>query len=190
VALTKSERTAIAEQAAEIAAEFADEPLPSSRELAAMSIDELDALFKARGVTIDWERIEADVRSAIGSDALLINRGVELDDAKILDLEKRSARAVAGAARSIANQTIGDMRQEAMLLADDRPDDQKYLVWVSVGNGCPSCQDRHGTVLALDAWEGNMPRDGGTLCKGNCRCSLVPVGDPGSGNEGLRVSDG
>jgi len=188
MALTKKERQEIADQAIELAEEMASEPLPSTAELQSMTLDELDAMFKARGVTIDWERLEADVRSAVGSDYVLIERGTELDDAKLEDLERRSHKAVVQASRSIANQTIGDMRQEAMLLADDRPDDEKYLCWVSVGNGCPSCQDRHGTVFALDAWEGNMPRDGGTLCKGNCRCSLVPVGNPGRGNEGLRVT--
>lgn len=189
MALTKSQSKAIMEEAQAILREFSDEPLPPTRELEDMTFEELSALLESRGVNIDWERLDADVRGAIGSDAVLIDRGVELDDAKIIDLEKRSMRAVVSTARSIANQTIGDMRQQAMLEADDRPDDEKYMVWVSVGNGCDSCADRHGTILAYDLWEGNAPRDGGTLCKGNCRCSLVPVGSPGKKNEGLRAGD-
>ena len=184
--LTKQQREEIAADVQRILAEFSDEPLPPASELQDMTLDELDALLQSRGVKLDWERLEAEVRAAIGSDAVLIDRGRELSDAKIIDLEKRSMRAVVSAARSVANQSINDMRQQAMLEADDRPDDQKFLCWVSVGNGCDDCKDLHGTIMAWDAWEGMAPRDGNTVCRGNCRCSLVPVGDPGAGKEGLR----
>jgi hypothetical protein len=185
--LTAAERRAIADAAERVAEQYASEPLLTTAQLEQLTLDELDTYLRSRGVTIDWERITEEVRAAVGSDALSISRGQALSPGRMEDLEARSKRAVASAARSVANQTIGDMRQAAIDQADDRPDDEKYLIWVSVGGGCDDCRDLHGTIFRLDAWEGMAPRDGTTRCRGNCRCSLVPCASPGAGNEGTRV---
>lgn len=185
--LSAAERRAIAAAAEAVAEEFASEPLLTSAELAQLDIGEMDAYLRARGVTIDWERLEQEVRASVGQDALLITRGQELSPGRLEDLEKRAQRAVAQTARSVANQTIGDMRQAAIDEADERPDDERYQIWVSVGGGCDDCRDNHGTIFRLDAWEGMAPRDGTTRCRGNCRCSLVPCASPGADNEGTRV---
>ena len=185
--LSAKERQAIARASEALAEEFASEPLLSSEELAQLSMAELDAYLRARGVTVDWERIEQEVRGAVGSDALSITRGQALSPGRLEDLEARGKRAVVSAARSVANQTIGDMRQSAIDAADSRPETERYQIWVSVGGGCDDCRDLHGTIFRVDAWEGMAPRDGTTRCRGNCRCSLVPCANPGEGNEGLRA---
>lgn len=184
--LSRSERDDVASAAEDIAEQWEDARPLTRDDLLRMSRSELDAYMQDLGVTLDWERMEAEVRSALGADAVLIDRGNELSEAQVDALEKRLRKATVSVARSTANQTLGDLRQAAFLEGDERPDEEKFLVWVSVGDGCPDCQDLHGTVFAADAWEGMAPRDGNTICRGNCRCMLVPTGEP-SGGEGSKV---
>lgn len=185
-ALSSSERKDIATASQEEAAQWEDTRALPLEDLLAMSVEELQTYLEGLGVEIDLERLEAEVRTAMGPDAVLLDRGTPLSPAQMDALESRIQRAVVSVARSTANQTLGDMRQEAILAGDDRPDDEKYLAWVSVGGGCPDCRDLHGTVFAADAWEGISPRDGNTVCRGNCRCMLVPTGAP-AGGEGSKV---
>lgn len=186
--LSKKQRQQIADDAEAVLEAFADEPLPTQEEMLAMSTDELDALLQERGVRVDWERLDADVRGSLGTAVVALNRGRPLDDAQLIDLEKRAQRATVSAARTIANQTLGDLRQQAMVEADGRPPEDQWGMWVAAGeHSCPSCVDRHHTVRRMDLWEGDMPRDGNTICGGNCHCLVVPCANPGVGREGGRI---
>lgn len=181
----------MAEAALEAAEQIAEETLPTARELEKLTTEELDKFLRARGVVLDWERLETKIRAALGQDVVLLNRGATLDPARVDALEKKARTAVVRAARAVANQTLGDMRQTAFDDADPRPREKRSLMWVSVGKGaCPSCRDRHGHVFRADYWEGDAPRDGTTLCEDDCRCILVPVADPPEGDEGLNALDG
>lgn len=187
--LSASERKRIADLAEDLAKEAKASGLLPADELEDMSLDELDAYMRSKGVTIDWERLVADMRSVVGSDAVHIDRGQELSDASQEALEERASKAVVRTARAVANRTIADLRNSAFQEADDRPDDEKFMVWVTVGgtSSCPDCRDRHGQVFAADMWQGMEPGDGTTVCRDNCNCSLVPCGDPGAGNEGRSI---
>jgi hypothetical protein len=186
MSFTKAERTEQATEAALIAEEFADEPLLPASELRKMDLDEIDAYFKARGVDIDWESHELDIRNALGSYVLQLDRGEELTDEQERQLDERCRRAVIQSARDIANKTMGDIRFTAMDEADDRPEDEKNYMWGSVGSGCcEDCRELHGTVFQRDYWQGIEPRDGKTACLKKCRCSLLPCGGKAE-NEGLR----
>lgn len=188
--LTPAQRAEMAKAAVDAAEKIAAEALPTTRELEQLSLDELDALLRTRGVELDWERLETKIRATLGQDVVLLNRGVELDAARLAALEQKAKRAVVQTARAVANQTMGDLRQAAFDGADPRPRNQRSLMWVSVGEGaCPSCKDRHGHVFRADYWEGDAPRDGTTICEDNCRCVLVPVPDPPEGDEGLNALD-
>lgn len=188
--LSKKQRQQIVDDAEAVLEEFAQEPLPPADELEQMSSAELDAYLEARGVSIDWERVEADVRASLGSNVVQLNRrgGASLDDAQLIEMEKRAQRALTSAVRTAANQTLGDLRQQALIEADGRDPEDQWGMWIAAGeNSCPSCIDRHRTVRRMDLWEGDMPRDGTTVCGGNCHCLVVPCANPGRDNEGKRL---
>lgn len=188
--LTKAQRQQIVDDAEAVLEEFAQEPIPPAEELEQMSSAELDAYLEARGVRIDWERVEADVRASLGSNVVQLNRrgGASLDEAQLIELEKRAQRALTSAVRTAANQTLGDLRQQAIIEADGRDPEDQWGMWIAAGeNSCPSCIDRHHTVRRMDLWEGDMPRDGTTVCGGNCHCVVVPCANPGRDNEGRRL---
>jgi hypothetical protein len=189
-ALTKEERTEIADEALAIAERFADEPLASRAELLQMSESELDDYFRSRGVVLDWEQIIEETRGQVGADVVLrMNRGEALMPGTAADLDERARKAVVQGARETANQALADMWHAAFAEADDRPEDERYGMWLTVvgaGPSCPDCRSLHGTVFLMDYWEGNMPCDGHTQCKKRCRCRVVPCGSPGKRNEGLR----
>ena len=188
--LSKQDRKQIVEDAEAVLEEFSQEPLPPAAELAVMSSGELDALLEARGVNVDWERVEAEVRASLGPSIVQLNRrgGVGLDDAQLIEIEKRAQRALVSAARTVANQTLGDLRQQALIAADGRDPEDQWGMWIAAGgNSCPSCLDRHHTVRRMDLWEGDMPRDGNTVCGGACCCVVVPCANPGRSLEGARL---
>lgn len=192
--LSREERAALARASRANATALRDEPLPARDTLAELTFDEMMAVLASYGVVIDEERLDVEVRAALATDLLAINRGDPLDANRVEELAKRSKRVVASQARSLANQTIGDMRQQAILDADPRPVDEQWLMWMTVSSKdkcCPDCHDRHGIIARLDWWEAaGMPRDGMTVCRGNCRCRLTPVGAPKGGEsaEGKRAS--
>jgi hypothetical protein len=185
--LTPEQRRAIARQARADGSALSSADLPSEADLSRMSLVQMLDVLATYGVTIDEERLDADVRAALATDTLLIDRGTELGAARRQALVERTQRTVANVARSVANQTMGDMRQTVMDEADTRPEDERWQMWVTVSdkkNCCPDCRDLHGMVGRPDYWDGIAPRDGNTICKGNCKCSLVPCGAPSSGEDG------
>lgn len=190
--LTASERKRIAEDAITYANQvLAGLDLPSDAELDAMSLEEMLATLERYGVRLDVERMYEEARAAVGRDAAQLARGT-LAPARREDLEKRVAREVERQAVSAANQTMGDLRRRAIEESDDRPDDERWLMWVTVNGdqACPDCMGRHGMIFLADAWEGDEPGDGNTVCGGNCKCSLVPCGAPRSEGERAAVSPG
>lgn len=56
-------------------------------------------------------------------------------------------------------------------------DEGGLLMWSAVGsNTCPDCTARHGRIRTLDQWKAiGMPGVGTTVCRHNCRCTLLPV---------------
>lgn len=192
-ALSSPERKEIAEAAIEAAERFGDLPVASKEELLEMSRSELDAYFQARGVEIDWERLDEETRTQLGaSNVLAMNRGEEFSPARREQLETRVRSAVISGAREVANEAMSKMWHEAFAEADDRPEDERFGMWLTVvGSGppCEDCRSLHGTVFLMDAWEGSMPTDGHTVCGKRCRCRVVPCGNPGKRNEGLRVEE-
>lgn len=186
VKMTKAQRTEIADAALETAEEYADAPLLPLEELLDMSREEIDAYLQERGVVIDWDMLEADVRRALGTEVVQMNRGVEMTPARQERLAAAVQKATAQSARLVANKIMGDIRHEAMKEADPRPEDEQTLMWVSMEGRCTDCESLHGTIFQRDYWDGHSPRDGETVCTGGCRCSLIPVPSPGAKNEGLR----
>ena len=178
MALSSSERAAIAD-GAEAAAEAMD-AVGDVRALSDMTLDEIVSYMDGLGIQIDLDVLEQEARAALGTDARLIDRGVALDPEKKADLEARLKRAIERNARYTARQTIRQARADAFKEGDDRPDEDRYLMWVSVGDDgvCPTCEDRHGYALTEFEWEGSAPGDGDTICRQNCRCTLVPVDAP------------
>lgn len=186
--LTESERKRLAEDAITYANQvLAGLDLPDDETLESLTLEEMLSLLEGYGVTLDTERMYEEARAAVGRDAVQLARG-GMSDARRSELEKRVLREVENQAVSVANQTMGDLRQRALDESDDRAEDERWLMWVTVNGdkACPDCQDRHGVIFLADAWEGDAPRDGNTVCGGNCKCSLVPCGAPGS--EGERVA--
>lgn len=185
MAWTREERLRIARATRAAGAQLRNEPLPPSDQLARLSLQEMLDLLASYGVTLDEERMDVEVRGALARELLAINRGDPLDPARVEALKGRAQRLVAQTARSVANQTIGDMRQVAILDADPRPDDDRWYMWVTASgkeHSCPDCHDRHGIVARMDWWENaGMPRDGMTVCGGNCKCRLVMVSAPPRG---------
>ena len=184
---TREERLAIARASRAQGKALRDAPLPDRDTLAELSLPEMLDLLASYGVIIDEERLDVEVRAALARDLLAINRGDPLDPGRVEQLQGRAQRLVASQARSVANQTIGDMRQMAILEADPRPPEEQWLLWQTCSSkdkSCPDCHDRHGIVARIDWWEdAGMPRDGMTVCGGNCRCRLVPVGAPKGGED-------
>lgn len=190
--LTASERKQLAENAITYANEvLRGLDLPTREDLAAMSLEDMLALLESYGVRLDVERMYEEARAAVGRDAAQLARGT-MAPARREALEKAVAREVERQAVSAANQTMGDLRQRAIDESDDRPEDERWLMWVTVNgdNACVDCKDRHGVIFLADAWEGDAPRDGNTVCGGNCKCSLVPCGPPRSEGERAAVSPG
>ena len=191
--LTAAERRRIAEEAVTYANQVLREvDAPAPDDLRTMSLGDLLAFLESHGVQLDMARMEAEVTAAIGRDAAQIERGQELSPARMAQLQKRVAAQVTSQAVSVANQTIGDLRQAALDESDDRPEEERWGMWVSVNGeqACPDCRDLHGTVATMDAWEGIRPRDGHTLCGGFCACSIVPCGPPASRFENTRTRQG
>jgi len=176
--LSASERAAIAEEA-KATAEALD-GVGNVRALSDMTLEEIVDYMRSLGVDVDLDVLEQEARAALGTDARLIDRGVALDPEKKADLEARLKRAIERNARYAARQTIRQARDDAFKEGDDREPEDRYLMWVSVGDDgvCPSCEDRHGYVLTEFEWEGSAPGDGDTICRQNCRCTLVPVDAP------------
>ncbi len=185
MAWTREERLRIARAAREASAQLRSEPLPPSNVLARLTLQEMLDLLASYGVILDEERLDVEIRGALARELLAINRGDPLDPGRVKALEGRAQRLVGQVARSVANQTIGDMRQVAILDADPRPEDDRWYMWVTASgkeHSCPDCQDRHGIVARMDWWEeAGMPRDGMTVCGGNCKCRLVMVSAPKGG---------
>ena len=176
--LSASERAAIASDALDTAEAL--DGIGNVRDLSGMTLDEIVDYMQSLGVDLDLETIEAEARSALGTDARLIDRGVALDPEKRADLETRLKRAIERNARYAARQTVRQARADAFAEGDDREPEDRYLMWVSVGDDgvCDSCGDRHGYVLTEFEWEGSAPGDGDTICRQGCRCTLVPVDAP------------
>jgi hypothetical protein len=190
--LSASERKAIAEAAIEYARRvLADTDIPTDAEIDAMSLDDLVAYLDSAGVTLDLDRMESEAWAAVGRDAAALERE-QMSPARREQLAKRVASEVQRQAVSVANQTMGSLRQQAIDATDDRPEDERWLMWVTVNgdNACPDCQDLHGYVDTADGFEGNSPRDGHTVCGGNCKCSLVPCGAPASPGERVSLERG
>lgn len=186
--LTAQERTDIAQAALAVAQDWEELRALPLDDLMALSPEDAEAYLRTTGVSLDWERLELEVRNALGTDLLLLDRGRELSPAQLDALEQRVRRVVLSTARTTVNQTLGDLRQEAFVAADDRGPEEQWYVRVAVGAGsCNDCLSLHGIVGRLDFWQGNMPRDGNTVCKGACRCMVMPCGAPASGEDGVRA---
>lgn len=188
--LTRAERKALAEAALAAAEQSADVRLLTLDDLMLLDQTDLDQYMASLGVEVDWERLEDDTRRALGSEALALERGDPLTEARRERLMEASERAVVQTARDTANKIMGDMRLNAWQQADNRPEDQQFFMWVSVGTGCcKDCRSLHGVIFRMDYWDGHSPREGQTLCGARCRCSLVPCPSPGTGNEGTRSEE-
>jgi hypothetical protein len=152
-------------------------------ELARFSYAEIKAYFELHGVAIDWEQLETEVATDLGADVAALNAGTKLDAAREEALLKKIDRATDRAARLVAKETMRSVRRDALDIADDRPDSERFYIWVAkLRRSCRSCEERHGQILAMDQWEDiGEPGDGTTLCRANCECSLVLV--PSATNE-------
>jgi hypothetical protein len=60
----------------------------------------------------------------------------------------------------------------------------KKFKWVTVGSGtCPDCLSREGREGTMDLFLNiGTPRSGWSVCRGHCRCRLVPAGYTGATN--------
>ena len=56
--------------------------------------------------------------------------------------------------------------------------------WVTVGSGtCPDCATREGRIGTMDLFASiGTPRSGWSVCRGHCRCRLVPLEYKGATN--------
>lgn len=186
--LSRRDRKKLAREAIRNAAATSDVPELDEDELFEMSLEQLDVYLKLHGVEVDWELIEAQVRGTLGEDLVVLERGTTVDRARMEEIEKRANAALTNASRSVTRTTVRQVTAWAMADADPRPEDERYLMWVTVEDDrlCPSCYDLHGTIDTADAWEGIGPGDGTTMCRDRCRCRLLPVAGRGRGEEGLR----
>jgi hypothetical protein len=188
--LPQGTRDEIASAAVQAVAFLRGRTLLTADELEQMTQPEVDAYLADFGIEIDWERIADDVVTAMGPDALAVDRGVAMSDERVERLVEKANRAGIIAARQAANKAMGDVRRQAMLEADPREPDEQWSQWAAVlgEKCCTDCQGLHGRKFKNDAWLGHEPRDGQTLCGGNCRCSLLPCASPGNENEGLKFN--
>ena len=60
----------------------------------------------------------------------------------------------------------------------------KRFQWVTVGSGtCPDCLRREGRTGTMNLFTSiGTPRSGWSVCRGHCRCRLVPLGYTGATN--------
>lgn len=56
--------------------------------------------------------------------------------------------------------------------------DRKFRWSAVLVSTCDDCIDNHGKVMTWDQWEASgfgLPRSGGTICRHNCKCVLLPA---------------
>lgn len=175
--LTPEQRRKIAADALAMAREIGADLGVTLADLEAMTLEELLSLLAGAGVEIDVQALEDMVRASLGNEVRALDRGIPLDPNAQDQIEAKVQAAVAKTAQQTARETVFGLHDAAQFGSDERPWDEQFYMWVSVGEGvCPTCYSYHGDVFALDQWESiGRPRDGGTLCGKHCRCKLVPV---------------
>lgn len=186
--LSKQDRATQAAGAKDAAAEAASGPrVASLDELLAMDQADLDQYLAERGSAVDWERLDDRALLWMGTDAQAIDRGVELSPARMDRVRENVEKALVSIAREEANTLMAAEEQRAMFAADPRPREQQFGRWCCICSGsCDDCISFHGAIYSMDYWEGISPSDGVNACEKKCRCRILPVADPGAGNEGLR----
>lgn len=174
--LTQKEREQLALDALALMRKLYADINADIEDIEAMDLDQLVAYLESKGVPFDTEAAQLEIRTALGEKLISVDRGQALDDEALIDFEDRVARAVERNATSTAKRCVFGLHDQAQFESDERPWDEQFYMWVSVGEGvCGSCHSLHGFVDALDMWEDSgKPRDGTTLCGANCRCKLIP----------------
>jgi hypothetical protein len=178
---TRTERERFAREALAMSLELQERIGVEADDIASMSLDEILSLLSANGVDLDLEDLEADARQTVGASNLLtFDRAADaggLTDAQAEAIAARIDKALVRTTERTVRDTMRGVRDEAMFGADERPWDEQFYIWISVGEGsCPDCFDRHGTVFAKDMWADiGEPGDGRTFCGKHCRCRLFPT---------------
>jgi len=142
-----------------------------------MSTEDLFNYLEAHGAPVDRKQLAALTREQLGADLDALENGVEFKAAKQEKFEKDVQASVRNTARLVAKSTMRSMRQDALDVADERPDYERFSVWVSkLRRPCRDCEEFHGQIQSVAAWESiGVPGSGNTICGANCECTLVPV---------------
>lgn len=148
-------------------------------QLADFTTEELVAYLDLNGVTVNEAQLRDNIEAVLGPDLKALERGEFLDAPRMELLQQRIAKVSETTARQVAKQVMRSQRQTAQDDADPRPDGERIFMWVArLRRSCRSCEERHGQLLAMDAWiDVGRPEDALTLCGLNCECSLLWVPD-------------
>ena len=143
-------------------------------------------------VALDPELITANIRGEMESFVRRLARqladlrtsGVAQNqiEATLLNEFNNRQGAVSGLVAALKDETervqqqfYGDSIQKAVL-GDADPTEAQFM-WNAIGSGtCPDCVARHGLIKTWAEWSAlGRPGFGTTICRYNCRCTLIPV---------------
>ncbi len=144
--------------------------------------DEIDLI---RALTSIISAFDSSVGGLINEIAGLRSSGIVQDQIKI-----RVDPETSGGTDPISLELAAKVKAEAeklqqrifqfaqnRVIDDELKDPDPRLFWNAVlSNTCPDCMNRHGHIKLRSEWEAiGLPGQGGTVCRSNCRCTLLPV---------------
>jgi hypothetical protein len=145
---------------------------------------ELKAIADAREKVVAAQKKAGEIRSQLAADP---------ENAELADSLNDATKEIKAAERAIPKRVGFLGRLEAKAQAHFRDairrtgEDAQHaafvqkgyeeFVWIAVNgtDACPDCEARHGRHQTSQAWAGDMPGDGGTVCKSSCMCHLIPA---------------
>jgi len=119
-------------------------------------------------LTID-EFIQVNREGGVGDEAI---RGLLFEDLRI---GGRIFGEFLNAMKTDIRGRMGQLADEVFLVKQGTAQKKK---WITVSdNPCPDCLPRHNETDSDRNWElRGKPRTGWSVCRTNCKCKLIPVG--------------